>query len=129
MGKMKWNGKFLCLCLLLAALAISASAAEDTEHFAGGSGAENRYLAAGTTYMSKVRSYLDTHFKLVLNAIEGGDTQQMAELTCDIDLKAENTEENPNNVIPTADGNAAVENGELKAALPARSFNVIRLGK
>ena len=91
MGKMKWNGKFLCLCLLLAALAISASAAEDTEHFAGGSGAENRYLAVGTTYMSKVRSYLDTHFKLVLNAIEGGDTQQMAELTCDIDLKAENT--------------------------------------
>ena len=45
------------------------------------------------------------------------------------DLKAENTEANPNNVIPTADGNAAAEDGQLKAVLPARSFNVIRLGK
>lgn len=45
------------------------------------------------------------------------------------DLKAENTEANPNNVIPTADGNAATEDGQLKAVLPARSFNVIRLGK
>jgi len=63
-----------------------------------------------------------------LREFEGYGVKEHIVLT-HADLKAENTEENPNNVIPTADGNAAVENGELKAALPARSFNVIRLGK
>ena len=63
-----------------------------------------------------------------LREFEGYTVKEHIVLT-HADLKAENTEANPNNVIPTADGNAAVEDGALKAELPARSFNVIRLGK
>jgi len=63
-----------------------------------------------------------------LREFEGYTVKEHIVLT-HADLKAENTEANPNNVIPTADGNAAAENGQLKAVLPARSFNVIRLGK
>ena len=69
------------------------------------------------------------------------------ELTCDLrqfadykvvehsvlthkDLKAENTEENPDNVKPVdASKNSKVENGILESTLPARSWNVIRLAK
>ena len=63
-----------------------------------------------------------------LREFEGYSVKEHIVLT-HADLKAENTEANPNNVIPTADGNAATEDGQLKAVLPARSFNVIRLGK
>ncbi|MBP3197509.1 MAG: alpha-N-arabinofuranosidase, partial [Butyrivibrio sp.] len=69
------------------------------------------------------------------------------ELTCDLrqfadykvvehsvlthkDLKAENTEANPDNVKPVdASKNSKVENGILESTLPARSWNVIRLAK
>lgn len=45
------------------------------------------------------------------------------------DLKAANTLENPNNVVPSANGNAKVEDGILKAVLGKASWNVIRLRK
>jgi alpha-N-arabinofuranosidase len=67
------------------------------------------------------------------------------ELTCDLrqfadykviehsvlthkDVKAGNTENNPDEVKPSDNTNAATnENGVLKTTLPARSWNVIRL--
>jgi len=45
------------------------------------------------------------------------------------DLKAENTEENPDNVAPRSSGNAAISQGQLTAVLEKQSWNVIRLGK
>ena len=43
------------------------------------------------------------------------------------DLKAENTKEEPDKVVPVSGKNAKVEAGCLKAVLPARSWNVIVL--
>lgn len=45
------------------------------------------------------------------------------------DLKAVNTEEKPNTVIPHNKGNAAILDGILSASLPKLSWNVIRLCK
>jgi len=45
------------------------------------------------------------------------------------DIKAENTAENPNEVVPRQDGRVALESGRLQAELPRLSWNVIRLGK
>lgn len=45
------------------------------------------------------------------------------------DIKAVNTESNPYNVIPHNKGNAVIEDGILKSALPKLSWNVIRLKK
>lgn len=45
------------------------------------------------------------------------------------DLKATNTRENPNNVVPQRGGDAALTDGTLAASLPAASWNVIRLAK
>jgi alpha-N-arabinofuranosidase len=46
------------------------------------------------------------------------------------DLKAYNTQENPNAVVPRTGGDAALSaDGRLKANLPRLSWNVIRLGK
>lgn len=45
------------------------------------------------------------------------------------DLKATNTQENPENVVPVAGGNAAIENGRLKAVLCKQSFHMIRMKK
>lgn len=74
------------------------------------------------------------------------DLNDSMELTCDLrqfanykvkehyvlthsDLKAVNSEENPNNVAPAKNGNAKVENGILHAVLCDKSFHVIHLGK
>ncbi len=43
------------------------------------------------------------------------------------DVKATNTKENPNNVVPNNNGNAAMEDGSIKASLKNLSWNVIRL--
>lgn len=43
-------------------------------------------------------------------------------------MDAVNTADNPMNVVPESCGSAAVKNGVLSAALPARSWNVIRAG-
>lgn len=45
------------------------------------------------------------------------------------DLKAVNTEDNPNNVVPHDKGQAAMEDGMLKARLAKASWNVIRLAR
>ncbi len=45
------------------------------------------------------------------------------------DVKATNTKENPNNVVPNNNGNAIVEDGSIKASLKNLSWNVIRLKK
>lgn len=45
------------------------------------------------------------------------------------DVKAVNTKQNPNNVIPQSNGNAVVEDGKVKASLGKLSWNVIRLKK
>lgn len=74
------------------------------------------------------------------------DLEESMELSCDLrqfegyqvkehivlthqDVKAVNTEENPDNVAPAANGNAKVEDGRLQAVLCDKSFHVIRLGK
>jgi len=45
------------------------------------------------------------------------------------DLKAVNTRQNPSNVVPAPGGNAAMEDGKVKAGLNRQSWNVIRLEK
>ncbi|ACL75577.1 alpha-N-arabinofuranosidase [Ruminiclostridium cellulolyticum] len=45
------------------------------------------------------------------------------------DVKATNTKENPNNVVPNNNGNATLEDGSIKASLKNLSWNVIRLKK
>jgi alpha-N-arabinofuranosidase len=45
------------------------------------------------------------------------------------DVKAINTEENPNNVVPSPAVTRPAEGGELAAVLPALSWNMIRLIK
>jgi alpha-N-arabinofuranosidase len=43
------------------------------------------------------------------------------------DLKATNTADHPDNVVPRANGDAQVSDGRLTAILPPASWNVIRL--
>lgn len=74
------------------------------------------------------------------------DLEEAMEVSCDLrqfegykvkkhfvlthsDLKAENTENNPFEVVPAENGNAVVEEGALKAVLPAKSFHAIILSK
>ncbi len=45
------------------------------------------------------------------------------------DVKAANTKQNPNNVVPNNNGNAIVEDGCIKASLKNLSWNVIRMKK
>ena len=45
------------------------------------------------------------------------------------DLKAVNTEENPDNVVLQAGNNVKLDGGIMTAVLKDKSFHVIRLGK
>lgn len=45
------------------------------------------------------------------------------------DVKAVNTVQNPNNVVPRSNGNAIIDDGNVKAALNKLSWNVIRLAR
>ena len=45
------------------------------------------------------------------------------------DVKAVNTEENPDNVTPHAGKGGQLDGGHLNVVLPSLSWNVIRLGK
>ena len=45
------------------------------------------------------------------------------------DLKAVNTEVNPNNVIPRIGGNSKMDDGRFTTILNKQSWNVIRLKK
>ncbi len=70
MRKFKWMGKLFCLCLLVATLAISASAAENTTEFAGGEGTEaSPYLIANATHLNNVRNYLGAHYKMTADIV------------------------------------------------------------
>ena len=42
-------------------------------------------------------------------------------------LKAVNTEDNPNNVVPVNNGKSSITDGILTAVLKSRSWNVIRM--
>ncbi len=81
--------------------------------------------------------------ELIVFAVNKDLTEDM-EVTCDLrqfadytvkehlvlhdeDLKAVNTEENPNRIRPEANGNARLEEGRLTAVLKHKSWNVIRL--
>lgn len=81
--------------------------------------------------------------ELVVFAVNKDLTEDM-EVTCDLrqfadytikehlvlhdeDLKAVNTEENPNRITPEANGNSRLEEGRLTAVLKHKSWNVIRL--
>ena len=81
--------------------------------------------------------------ELVVFAVNKDLTEDM-EVTCDLrqfadytvkehlvlhdeDLKAVNTEENPDRIRPEANGNARLEEGRLTAVLKHKSWNVIRL--
>jgi alpha-N-arabinofuranosidase len=74
------------------------------------------------------------------------DLEENIEVTCDLrqfidyqinkhivlehsDLKAENTEQNPNNVVPHNNGNSIFSNGILTLNLNKHSWNVITLSK
>ena len=82
--------------------------------------------------------------ELVVFAVNKDLTEDM-EVTCDLrqfadytikehlvlhdeDLKAVNTEENPDRIRPEANGNSRLEDGRLNAVLKHKSWNVIRLG-
>lgn len=82
--------------------------------------------------------------ELVVFAVNKDLTEDM-EMTCDLrqfadytikehlvlhdeDLKAVNTEENPDRIRPEANGNSRLEDGRLTAVLKHKSWNVIRLG-
>ena len=45
------------------------------------------------------------------------------------DVKATNTKQNPYTVVPNSNGNAAIEDGIVKATFKKLSWNVIRLGR
>ncbi|WP_274894018.1 alpha-L-arabinofuranosidase C-terminal domain-containing protein [Thermoanaerobacterium sp. R66] len=45
------------------------------------------------------------------------------------DIKATNTKENPDNVVPHSKNDVVIEDGLVKVILPRLSWNVIRLGK
>ena len=81
--------------------------------------------------------------ELIIFAVNKDLTEDM-EVTCDLrqfadytvkehlvlhdeDLKAVNTEENPDRIRPEANGNARLEEGRLTAVLKHKSWNVIRL--
>ncbi|NLY11438.1 MAG: alpha-N-arabinofuranosidase [Firmicutes bacterium] len=74
------------------------------------------------------------------------DQEDVLELECDLrsfpnyevvehivmvheDVKAVNTEDNPNNVVPHNNGDASVKGNKLVSYLPKLSWNVIRLAK
>ena len=83
----------------------------------------------GVTVFAINRS-LDEELELsaVLRGFEDLHVAEHIVLTAD-DPKATNTEEDPDHVVPTSDGNAILADGNLKATLKKMSWNVIRLEK
>jgi alpha-N-arabinofuranosidase len=65
---------------------------------------------------------------VVLRGYEAYQVEKHIVLTAD-DPKATNTESEPFKVVPTEDGNARMEQGEVKAELAKMSWNVIVLKK
>ncbi len=75
-----------------------------------------------------VNKDLENDFELSadLRQFEGCKVAEHILLTHD-DVKAINTEENPNNVIPVTCSNSKIDGGHLTSILPSKSWNVIRL--
>ena len=68
----------------------------------------------------------ELELKLELRGFESYQVDEHIILTAD-DPKASNSEEEPDKVVPSAEGNAAVKDGCVAAKLPKMSWNVIRL--
>ena len=84
----------------------------------------------GSVTLFAINRSLDEELELTaaLRGFEDLRVEKHIVLTAD-DPKATNTEECPDRVVPTEDGNAKAENGTLSAVLPKMSWNVIRLVK
>lgn len=97
------------------------------------------------TYLDSVFVMNEEEETLTIFAVNK-DLKDSMEVTCDLrqfkdyqvkehillthsDLKAVNTESNPDNVAPDRIDNAKIEGGILKAVLCDKSFHVIKLGK
>ena len=68
----------------------------------------------------------DMDFACDLSAFGGASVIEHITMTHE-DLKAVNTADNPDNVIPEANGDAKAEGGKITATLGRRSWNVIRV--
>lgn len=96
-------------------------------------------------YLDSVVIYNEEKDEVVIFAVNK-DFEEDMEMTCDLrqfadykvkehivlhheDLKAENTESNPDRIHPENNGTSKVEGGILEAVLLHKSWNVIRLGK
>ena len=78
----------------------------------------NRVILPPTRTVFAINRSLEEKLELsaVLRGFEDYRVKEHLVLTSD-DPKATNTEENPDNVVPTADGDAVCENGILKSTL------------
>ncbi len=85
---------------------------------------------AETLTIFAVNKNLEDDFELSadLRQFEGYGVEEHILLTGQ-DLKAANTEENPDRVKPAASNGSSVDGGFLRSVLPARSWNVIRLAR
>ena len=96
-------------------------------------------------YLESIAVYNEVNEELTIFAVNRNPTEPLL-LECDIrsfrdfrviqhlvleheDIKAVNTVDHPNNVVPHNRGNARVQDGEATALLSKRSWNVIRLKK
>jgi len=68
----------------------------------------------------------DMDFACDLSAFGGASVIEHITMTHE-DLKAVNTADNPDNVVPEANGDAKAEGGKITATLGRRSWNVIRV--
>lgn len=77
-----------------------------------------------------VNKDLDEDMEVTLNLRQFADYRVQEHIVLhNDDLKAVNTEENPNNVIPKTGGTSKVDDGILQAVFEKKSWNVIRLAK
>lgn len=85
---------------------------------------------AETLTIFAVNKSLDEPMELCcdIRQFEGYQVKRHMVLT-HADVKAENTEANPDTVVPSEAGSSVIEKGILKAQLPDKSFHVILLSK
>lgn len=83
-----------------------------------------------TVAVFAVNKSLDEEMELTcdLRQFEGYQVKKHVVLTHE-DVKAENTEEHPDTVVPRENGKSSLENGVLTAYLPDKSFHMILLQK
>jgi alpha-N-arabinofuranosidase len=81
---------------------------------------------AGLTLFAVNRSEAPLPIEVVLRDLDGVEVSEHIVLA-DSDLDAANTAEQPDRVVPSQGAGATVEGGSLRAELPPRSWNVLRL--